>query len=59
MGKQINDANMENSQKIQIVSCSGASNTGEYADRVARLLDKNGEGNMVCLAKVAVRDQYI
>jgi uncharacterized metal-binding protein len=50
---------MENSQKIQIVSCSGASNTGEYADRVARLLDKNGEGNMVCLAKVAVRDQIL
>jgi uncharacterized metal-binding protein len=47
---------MENSQKIQIVSCSGASNTGEYADRIARLLDKNGEANMVCLAKVAVGD---
>jgi uncharacterized metal-binding protein len=48
---------MENSQKIQIVSCSGASNTGEYADRVARMLDDSGEGEMICLAKVAVADQ--
>jgi uncharacterized metal-binding protein len=48
---------MENSQKIQIVSCSGASNTGEYADRVARMLDESGEADMVCLAKVAVNDQ--
>jgi uncharacterized metal-binding protein len=50
---------MENSQKIQIVSCSGASNTGEYADRVARKLDESGEANMVCLAKVAVGDQTL
>jgi len=48
---------MENSQKIQIVSCSGASNTGEYADKVARRLDESGEANMVCLAKVAIGDQ--
>jgi uncharacterized metal-binding protein len=50
---------MENSQKIQIVSCSGASNTGEYADKVARKLDENGQANMVCLAKVAVGDQTL
>jgi uncharacterized metal-binding protein len=50
---------MENSQKIQIVSCSGASNTGEYADQVARRLDENGKANMVCLAKVAVSDQSL
>lgn len=48
---------MENSQKIQIVSCSGASNTGEFADKAARKLDESGEANMVCLAKVAVGDQ--
>jgi uncharacterized metal-binding protein len=40
---------MENSQKIQIVNCSGASNTVEYADRIARLLDKNGEANIIHL----------
>ncbi len=50
---------MENSQKIQIVSCSGASNTGEYADKVARKLVENGIVNMVCLAKVAVSDQTL
>ncbi|HOK25136.1 MAG TPA: putative zinc-binding protein [Bacteroidales bacterium] len=50
---------MENSQKIQIVSCSGASNTGEFADKVARKLDESGEANMVCLAKVAVGDQSL
>jgi uncharacterized metal-binding protein len=50
---------MENSQKIQIVSCSGASNTGEYADKVARKLDENGQANMVCLAKVTVSDQTL
>jgi len=50
---------MENSQKFHIVSCSGASNTGEYADKVARKLDEIGEANMVCLAKVAVGDQTL
>jgi len=48
---------MENSQKIQIVSCSGASNTGKYTDDVARLLAATGEANMICLAKVAISDQ--
>ncbi|MCX6334935.1 MAG: putative zinc-binding protein [Bacteroidia bacterium] len=50
---------MENSQKFQIVSCSGASNTGEYADKVARKLDETGNANMVCLAKVAINDQTL
>lgn len=50
---------MESIQKIQIVSCSGASNTGEYTDKVARKLDERGEANMVCLAKVAVNDQTL
>lgn len=48
---------MENSQKIQIVSCSGASNTGKYADDVARQLSATGEANMICLAKIAISDQ--
>jgi uncharacterized metal-binding protein len=50
---------MENQLKIQIVSCSGASNTGDYADKVARKLDEIGEANMVCMAKVAVSDQTL
>lgn len=50
---------MESLQKLYIVSCSGASNTGEYADKVARKLDETGEANMVCLAKVAVGDQTL
>jgi uncharacterized metal-binding protein len=48
---------MENSPKFQIVSCSGASNTGEYADRIARRLSDSGEAHMICLAKVAISDQ--
>jgi len=48
---------MENSEKIQIVSCSGASNTGKYTDDVARQLSASGEANMICLAKVAIGDQ--
>lgn len=47
---------MEN-KTIQIVSCSGASNTGKYADDVARQLAASGEANMICLAKVAISDQ--
>ena len=48
---------MENSHKIQIVSCSGASNTGKFTDEVARLLSASGQANMICLAKVAIGDQ--
>lgn len=48
---------MENIPKYQIVSCSGASNTGKYADEVARLLSDSGEAHMICLAKVAIGDQ--
>ena len=48
---------MDNKEKIQIVSCSGASNTGKYADEVARMLSSRGEANMICLAKVAIGDQ--
>ncbi|MGC8823121.1 MAG: putative zinc-binding protein [Bacteroidales bacterium] len=48
---------MENTPNYQIVSCSGASNTGEYADRIARRLSDSGEAHMICLAKVAISDQ--
>jgi uncharacterized metal-binding protein len=48
---------MENQAKIQIISCSGASNTGKYADEVARRMEERGEAKMICLAKVAISDQ--
>jgi uncharacterized metal-binding protein len=47
---------MENSTKYQIVSCSGASNTGKFADEVARMLSASGDASMICLAKVAIGD---
>ncbi len=48
---------MEDTQKIQVVSCSGASNTGKYADDVARRLAVAGHANLICLAKVAIGDE--
>ena|ERR1035437_5586630 len=48
---------MENLPKFQIISCSGASNTGKYADEVARRLSQSGEASMICLAKIAIGDQ--
>jgi uncharacterized metal-binding protein len=48
---------MQNSDKFQIVSCSGASNTGKYTDDVARMLSAAGNADMICLAKVAIGDQ--
>ena len=50
---------MENTPKFQIVSCSGASNTGKFADEVARQLSASGEASMICLAKVAISDQAL
>ena len=44
---------------IMIVSCSGASNTGCYADRVARILAESGQANMICLPKVAINDKKL
>ena len=48
---------MENTPNYQIVSCSGASNTGKFADEVARMLSASGDASMICLAKVAIGDQ--
>jgi uncharacterized metal-binding protein len=48
---------MENTPNYQIVSCSGASNTGKFADEVARSLSASGDASMICLAKVAIGDQ--
>ena len=44
---------------MMIVSCSGASNTGCYADRVARVLSENGQANMTCLPKIAINDEKL
>lgn len=41
---------------FRAVSCSGASNTGEFADKVTRMLDANGDVNMNCLTKIAIGD---
>ncbi|MBN2374648.1 putative zinc-binding protein [bacterium] len=38
--------------KKLIFACSGGSDTGEIADRVARKLDKEGFGKMFCLAGI-------
>lgn len=50
---------MENSPNYQIVSCGGASNTGKFADEVARMLSASGDASMICLAKVAIGDQAL
>jgi len=44
---------------MMILSCSGASNTGCYADRVARILAESGQANMICLPKIAINDEKV
>jgi uncharacterized metal-binding protein len=44
---------------MMIISCSGASNTGCYADRVARVLAESKQANMICLPKVAINDEKL
>lgn len=44
---------------MMIVSCSGASNTGCYADKVARILAESGQANMICLPKIAINDEKL
>lgn len=36
-----------------VYSCAGAANTGYLADQVARKLNREGSGDMTCLAAVA------
>lgn len=38
-----------------LFSCSGAANTGNLADQVARGLSADGAGKMICLAAVGAR----
>lgn len=42
-----------------VLSYSGASNTGCYADKVARMLAESGQANMICLPKVAINDEKL
>ena len=42
--------------KLLVMSCSGASNTGAYADMIARRLDELKDADMVCLPKIAISD---
>ena len=50
-----------NNQELNamIVSCSGASNTGCYADKVARVLAESGRADMICLPKIAINDEKL
>lgn len=50
---------MEQTKKIKVVSCSGASNTGEFSDLIARKLDATGRADMHCLAKIAIGDKNL
>lgn len=50
---------MEDTHNYQIASCSGASNTGLFADKVARMLSASGDTSMICLAKIAIGDQLL
>jgi uncharacterized metal-binding protein len=42
--------------KLLVMSCSGASNTGAYADLIARRLDEQNDAGMVCLPKISIGD---
>ena len=42
-----------------LVSCSGASNTGCYADRAVREIAEAGQAEMVCLPKIAINDKKL
>ncbi|MCA1760753.1 MAG: putative zinc-binding protein [Bacteroidales bacterium] len=51
---------MDNQElNAMLVSCSGASNTGCYADKVARMLAESGRANMICLPKIAINDEKL
>jgi len=44
--------------KMTVVACSGASNTGEYSDVAARKLKETGQANMLCLARFSVDEKF-
>lgn len=45
-------------EKVIILACSGASNTGVYSDKVARKLMTSEKGKMLCLARFAVDEEW-
>ncbi|MBN1561393.1 putative zinc-binding protein [candidate division KSB1 bacterium] len=47
-----------NNDKIILIACSGASNTGAYSDKVARTLMAKGNAKMLCLARFAVDEKW-
>jgi uncharacterized metal-binding protein len=49
---------METSKKLTVVACSGASNTGQYSDLVARKLMQSGKAKMLCLARFSVDEKF-
>ncbi|MBL7111965.1 MAG: putative zinc-binding protein [Bacteroidales bacterium] len=42
----------------QIISCSGASNTGKFADEIARKLAAEGKVKMLCLARFSIDEAF-
>jgi uncharacterized metal-binding protein len=42
--------------KLLVMSCSGASNTGDYTDKIARKLDEHKDAGMACLPKISIGD---
>ncbi len=50
---------MENNANKIVIACSGASNTGCYTDEVARRMAKNGDANMLCMAKIAIGNKAL
>jgi uncharacterized metal-binding protein len=47
-----------NTIRFQIVSCSGASNTGKFADETARMLMSEGNAKMLCLARFSIDKEF-
>ncbi len=44
---------------LLLVSCSGASNTGCYADRAVREIAEANLAEMICLPKLAINDKKL
>lgn len=49
---------METNNKMILLACSGASNTGAYTDKIARKLMKDGNTKMLSLARFAVDKSF-
>jgi uncharacterized metal-binding protein len=45
-------------KSVQIVSCSGASNTGKFSDEVARRVMGSGTSKMLCLARFSIDNTF-